>query len=249
MSDRQRQWAGWAMWALPVYGVLTLVSTVSQQPDPDTDFEAWSEYVTTDWFYASHIGASILGLALGTVGVVGLGMALARGDRPRTALTAMVLHLFGASILFALFGVAAFVQPAIGHAFLNGDAAARDWYDDVFDNPRTLVPAALGLLLFSAASAVMAWSLANRPAISRWTRWAYGLTAPFIGVLGLMISVLQPIGAVLLIMTGALIAGHLAPPKAASADPPPPTATNVDGVSATSIGPDRHLEQQPGRPT
>ena len=146
---------------LPAYGVLTLVGTASQQPDPETHFEAWSEYVTTDWFYASHIGASILGLALGTLGVVGLGVALTDGGRPRAALGAVVLHVFGAAVLFALFGVAAFVQPAIGSAFLDGDDGARDWYADVFHDPRTLVPAATGLLLFSAASILLARALAE----------------------------------------------------------------------------------------
>lgn len=240
MSDPRWRWAGLATWALPVYGALTLTGTVSRQPDPDTRFAAWSEYVTTDWFYASHIGASILGLAVGTLGVVGLGVTLAGGSRPRAALTAMVLHLFGAAIVFALFGVAAFVQPAIGHAFLDGDAAARGWHDDVFNNPRTLVPAAVGLLLFSAASILMAWSLADRPRIPRWTAWAYGLTGPFIGILGVMVSVLQPVGSTLLILSGALIAGRLTRPEATSAGPAPSIETNVGRQRRSE------LRRQPG---
>jgi hypothetical protein len=214
INDPKWRWARFATWALPAYGVLTLISTVNQQPDPETRFEAWSEYVTTDWFYASHIGGSILGLAVGTVGVIGLGVVLSAGSRSRAALNAMVLHVFGAAVLFALFGVAAFVQPAIGEAFLDGNTAAQGWYDDVFDSRRTLVPAALGLLVFSAASIVMAWSLADHPGIPRWSAWAFALTAPFIGILGLMISVLQPIGSMLLITSGVVIATRL--PEVAS---------------------------------
>jgi hypothetical protein len=220
MNDSRWRWAGHATWALPIYGALTLLSTVSQQPDPETRFEAWSEYVTTDWFYISHIGASIVGLALGTLGVVGLGVVLAGRNRPRAAVSAMVLHVFGAAVLFALLGVAAFVQPAIGHAFLGGDARARDWYDGVFNSPRTLVPAAAGLLLFSASSIIMAWSLADRPRTQRWLAWAYGLTAPFIGILGLMISVLQPIGSILLVATGVLIAAGRTAAGGAFTTPP-----------------------------
>jgi hypothetical protein len=208
-NDTPWRWAGLAVWLLPAYGALTLVSTVSQQPDPETRFEAWSDYVTTDWFFVSHIGASIVGLALGTVGVLGLGVVLAGGSRPRAAVAAMVLHLFGAAVLFALFGVAAFVQPVIGRSFLGGDIVAREWYHEVFNSPRTLVPAAAGLVLFSSASAVMAWSLAGRPRIPRGLALGYGLTAPLIGILGLMVSILQPIGSMLLIATGAVIAARL----------------------------------------
>jgi hypothetical protein len=209
MNDLRSHWATRAVWALPAYGALTLIGTFSQQPDPETRFEAWSEYVTTDWFYASHLGASIVGLALGTLGVVGLAVVLAGASRPRAAVSAMVVHLFGAATVFALFGVAAFVQPAIGQTFLDGDVAAQDWYDDVFNNPRTLVPAAIGLMLFSAGSVLLAWSLAALPRIPRWLPWTYGLTAPFIGIVGVMVSVLQPIGSALLVLSGVSIAARL----------------------------------------
>ena len=209
MYDTLTRWARAGIWMLPVYGALTLVATVSQQPDPATAFRAWSEYVTTSWFYASHIGASVLGLALGTLGVIGLGVVLAAGRRPRAALTAVALHVLGAAVVLGLFGVAAFVQPAIGAAFLGGEAAAQGWYDAVFNSARTLVPAATGLLLFSAASIVMAWSLAGHPDVPRWLAWLFGVTAPFVGFLGLMVSVLQPVGAALLVVSGALLAMRL----------------------------------------
>jgi hypothetical protein len=164
LNDPRGRWSRAAIWCLPVYGALTLAATVSQQPDPATQFRAWSEYVTTSWFYSSHLGASLIGLALGTLGVVGLGVVLAGGRRPRAALTAVALHVLGAAFVLGLFGVAAFVQPAVGAAFLGGEAAAQGWYDAVVNSARTLVPAGAGLLVFSAASVVMAWSLAGHPA-------------------------------------------------------------------------------------
>lgn len=225
MSDTLPRWARTAIWALPVYGALTLTATVSQQPDPAADFPAWSAYVTTTWFYASHIGASILGLALGTLGVVGLGVVLAGGRRPRAALTAVTLHVLGAAVIFGLFGVAAFVQPAIGEAFLGGQAAAQGWYDAVFNSVRTLGPAAAGLLLFSAASVVMAWSLAGHPDVPRWLAWLFGLTGPFIGILGLMVSLLQPLGGGLLVLSGALLAVRLRPASGTDARARPPASS------------------------
>lgn len=229
MNNTLSRWARAAIWTLPVYGALTLTATVRQQPDPATDFSAWSEYVTTTWFYASHIGASMFGLALGTLGVVGLGVALAGGLRPRAALTAVALHVLGAAVVLGLFGVAAFVQPTIGEAFLGGETAAQGWYDAVFASARTLVPAATGLLLFSAASAVMAWSLAGHPNVPRWLAWLFGVTAPFMGILGLMVSVLQPLGGALLVVSGALLAVRLRP-----VSPPPGARSRPRVNSATS---------------
>src|SRR5690606_27373171 len=103
--------------------------------------------------------------------------------------------------------------------------SAREWYADVFDDPRTLVPAVIGLLLFSAASILLARALADRPGIPRWLAWAYGATAPLIGILGLMVDVLQPIGSTLLLVAGALIAARLTSPRTTDATPTPSAAT------------------------
>jgi hypothetical protein len=58
------------LWLIPVYGVLLALSTLTHQPDYDTDFQSYAEYITTDRFLASHLGASIAGAALGLLGVV-----------------------------------------------------------------------------------------------------------------------------------------------------------------------------------
>ena len=205
MNDTLRRWATNALLLLPVYGTLTLIATITQQPDPAADFTAWSEYVTTTRFYVSHLAASILGLALGTLGVAGLAVILASGRRPRAAMTALALHVLGGSVVLGLFGVAAFVQPAMGEAFLGGEAAAEGWYDMVFGSLGTLLPAGIGLAVFSAASVVMAWPLAADPRIPRWTAALFGTTAPFIGLLGLFVSVLQPLGSLLLTISGITI--------------------------------------------
>lgn len=221
MNGTLARWATGAIWLLPVYGALTLVATVTQQPDPATDFRAWSLYVTTPRFYASHLVASILGLAIGTLGIAGLGVVLSRGSRPRAALVAVALHVVGAAFVLGLFGVAAFVQPAIGGAFLDGQTAAGGWYDAVFDSVRTLAPAAVGLLVFSAASVVMAWSLAAHRAVPRWVVASFAASAPFIGFLGLLVDVLQPIGSVLLMVSGSLLALRLRGTARSSPASPP----------------------------
>lgn len=231
MNDTLSRWATDAIWLLPVYGALTLVATATQQPDPATDFPAWSEYVTTTWFYASHLGASILGLALGTLGVAGLGVMLTRGRRPRAALVAVALHILGASVVLGLFGVAAFVQPAIGLASLGGQTGAEGWYEAVFGSLRTLVPAATGLTVFSAASVVMAWPLAAHAGVPRWVAVLFGATAPCIGLLGLAVDVLQPVGSLLLIISGVMIALRLRGARRAGAVARSPSPASGRGGS------------------
>lgn len=218
-----------ALWLLPVYGVLTFLATLTQQPDPATDFRAWSEYVTTGRFYVSHLGASVLGLAVGTLGVLGLGLLSSLAGRAKAALTAVVMHVLGASIVFGLFGIAAFVQPAMGAAFLDGEPAAHGWYDAVFNVPATLVPALIGLLVFSLASVVMGWALRAHPRVPMWAAMTYGISGPLIGVLGLVMGSLQTVGSALLTASAIVVAVRLGDAlPSGGADP----AVAVRGASA-----------------
>jgi len=71
------------LWALPVWAALLFASTLSHQPNWKTDLAGWSRYVTTSQFLASHLAASILGAAIGALGMVAPGAVLARrGTRP-----------------------------------------------------------------------------------------------------------------------------------------------------------------------
>ncbi len=58
--------------AIPVYGLAVLLSTLSHQPDPQADFHAYAEYVTTTSFLVSHLVGSILGTTIGLFGVLAL---------------------------------------------------------------------------------------------------------------------------------------------------------------------------------
>lgn len=111
------------VWALPVSAVLLFVGTLSHQPNWKTHMGDWSRYVTTPEFLASHLVCSILGAAIGVVGMVALGAVLASRGRPRAGLWAMVTGIFANVVASAAFGVAAFTQPAIGHDYLAGHTA------------------------------------------------------------------------------------------------------------------------------
>jgi hypothetical protein len=111
------------LWALPVWAALLCVSTVTEQPNPTTDLAGWSRYVTTPEFLASHLVASILGAAIGALGLVALGAVLASRGHPRAGLWVMVTGVFANVVSAAGFGVAALAQPAIGRDYLAGHTA------------------------------------------------------------------------------------------------------------------------------
>ena len=206
MNDRLESWARAAMWALPAYGVLLAVSTITQQPDYRTDFPAYADYVTTTTFLASHVIASIAGAALGLIGAAALFILTERAS-PGRAKTGFVLSAFGHAGLLSIFGVAAFAQPAIGDAFLNGDRAAAEAINAaVYDGP--LVPvAALSLLVFIAGGILLGMA-ARR--LTGWPRWIGSAFAVSITVfaIGLLVEIpfLQPAAGIGVAVAGAAAA-------------------------------------------
>ena len=106
------------VWALPVWAALLSVSTISEQPDWRTRPGDWSRFVTTPEFLASHLVASILGAAIGALGMVALGAVLARRGHPAGGLWTMVTGVVANVLVASGLGVAAFAQPAIGRSYL-----------------------------------------------------------------------------------------------------------------------------------
>ena len=111
------------LWALPVWAALLCISTLTEQPNPKTHLADWSRYVTTSPFLASHLIASILGAAIGALGMIALGAVLASRGRPRAGLWVMVTGVFANVVSAAVFGIAAFAQPANGRDYLAGHTA------------------------------------------------------------------------------------------------------------------------------
>ena len=72
------------LWLLPVYELLLAVSTVTQQPDVETDFAGYARYITTGECL-SHLVASIGGAALAVLGVMAAAVTLAAGRARRLA--------------------------------------------------------------------------------------------------------------------------------------------------------------------
>ncbi|HEU4425745.1 MAG TPA: hypothetical protein VFR67_24680 [Pilimelia sp.] len=194
------------LWALPVWAVLLFLATITHQPDYRTDFAGWSRYVTTDWFLASHLLGSILGAGIGILGFVALSIVLVSRDAPRLALWGLVTGVLGNTLITAVFGVAAFAQPAIGRAFLDGVAAADPLYDDVNGAP-LFATAGLGVLLFSAATIVYGVAVIRTGLVPRLVGIAFAAGGPVFAVVGLILAnFVQSIGAALLVVGAAWIA-------------------------------------------
>jgi hypothetical protein len=191
--------------ALPVYGLLVFLSTLTHQPDYRTDFHAYAEYVTTTSFLVSHLVGSILGTTIGIFGVLALGAVLATTGERRLAQRGLVLSVAGMGFIMALFGAAAFAQPAIGRAYLAGQQAAVAVNSDLYGAPAVVV-GVTGGLLYSAGAVLLGIALWRAGALPRWAGPLYAAAVPLIAVVGLAVGVAQPVGAVLLIISGAWIA-------------------------------------------
>src|SRR5215210_233711 len=203
----QRSAAGWirlGLWALPVYGILTFIDTLTHQPDPNTDFEAYARYVSTSVYLVDHLVGSIFGATLGIFGAIALGAYLA-GTAGRTALAAMVLSVAGSCFILAIFGMSTFATPAVGRAYLTGQQSVVEANQDILGVPLVLT-ALVGGLLYSVGTILFGIAVWRSGTLPGWAGVLYAPTGLFISIIGLMIGQAQTLGAVLLIAGSGWIA-------------------------------------------
>ncbi|SNY68963.1 hypothetical protein [Paractinoplanes atraurantiacus] len=173
------------LWALPAYGVLLGLSTLTHQP-PVSDFGAYADYVTTDIFLTSHLGASVFGAALAILGAVGLAFTLGFS---RPALAGLTLTTVANVFLAATFGSAAFVQPGIGRAHQAGVAGMPALNDDTAYGSALVVTALSASFLLVVAAVVMGVAL-SRAALKPYGIAYASLMALFVA--GIAVPVVQP---------------------------------------------------------
>jgi hypothetical protein len=140
MQTTLDKWVWFGLAGLPLYGALTLWASLNPQPNPDTQFTQWAQYVTTDIYLIKHLLGSALGLVFGLFGSLALGAFLTRGRASGLALTAMSVSLLGIALFLILVGVSTFAAPLQGHAHLAG-------IEELAQLPATLGDAVLGVLL------------------------------------------------------------------------------------------------------
>jgi hypothetical protein len=153
--DNTRRYLRSAVWGLPVFTGLLTLGTLTHQPDVDADYAGYADYVTTPVFLVSHLGASILGAAIGIVALSSVAvLAAADGSRPGRSLLGAGLSVVGNVVNTAIYGVAAFFQPAIGRAFHAGAEGAEALDGDVY-GPALFATAGVALLTWSAGAVLL----------------------------------------------------------------------------------------------
>jgi hypothetical protein len=199
------------LWLLPVHAVLLAIGTITHQPDKQPAFDAFARYVTTGPFLVSHLVASIGGAALGALGAVAAVAYLAQGRGAGAGVLGMSLLVAGQVVSTAVFGTAAFAQPAVGRAHLRGvaDAAAID--ADVYGAPLVLT-ALVGVLLLLAGSIALGVAVVRAGADDPVLRRAgvlYAVGIAFFVVFGLVFTALQPVAALVAAGAAAVVAWRL----------------------------------------
>ena len=209
------KWIGIGLLGLPLYGVLTFWSSLEPQPDPDTQFEAWSHFVTTNHYVLGHLLGSILGLIFLIFGTVALGAYLTRSRAGHLGLVAMVLTVFDSALSLTVGGVSTFSAPKEGQAYLAGieeyDKLPTIFADNVFI-ATSLVFIVLGFV-GNVLLGVAVWRSGTLP---KWAGalWIAGTILMYL--LGIVYAVVilgvrstpstVPMGALLLVLSGAWMA-------------------------------------------
>ena len=216
------------LWALPAYAVLLGLSTLTHQP-PVSDFDAYARYVTTDLFLVSHLGASIFGAGLAILGAVAVTAYLVRGRAARTAVAGLALTTITNVFLAAAFGSAAFVQPGLGRAHLNGvDGMPAVNADTAYGT--ALFATALTASFFLIVSAtVLGGAIARTGPGLRWYGIAYAVLVAVFTLSGFVLQPVQAYAGFALAAATAALAVRL--PKTAPAPVTVPASTTPVAIA------------------
>jgi hypothetical protein len=189
---------------------MLFLSTLTHQPDPKTAFDDFAAYVTTNGFLLSHLLNSILGAAIGSIGVIGLALFLQDSKATGKALTGMAATVAANILASSIFGVAAFAQPAMGRAFLAGQENALDFYNNVYAAPLFLT-ALVFVLLFIAGGIFIGIAIAASGRWPRWTGWVYAATTTGFVLSNFFLPVGQTVISALLFLATAVLAWSAGP--------------------------------------
>jgi hypothetical protein len=185
------------------------LSTVTHQPDYMTDFAGYAAYVTTGGFLLSHLVASILGAALGVVGSAALGVLLARGRSATPAMLGLACTLVGNVLFTSIFAAAAFAQPAIGQAWLDGaHAVAKSVNSDVY-GPSLFATFFVGAPLFIAGAILLGVAVVRHDPELRLWGIGYAVFLPLFLVSGFLFDLIQPVMALCLFVATLMLARGL----------------------------------------
>jgi hypothetical protein len=208
------RWVGIGLLGLPLYGVLTFFSSLNPQPDPNTHYEAWARFVTTDFYLLKHLFVSILGTILVIFGTFALGAYLATSRAGRMGLVAMAVTVFGTALFLTVGGVSTFAAPEQGQIHLAGIEEYRN-LPTILAETAMMATMGVGMLLMLVGNVLLGVAVWRSGTLPRWAGalWVAGSSLPVLGMLYALLPIgadatpaIVPVGAVLLAISGAWMA-------------------------------------------
>jgi hypothetical protein len=208
------RWIGIGLLGLPLYGVLTFFSSLDPQPDPNTDYEAWAYYVSTNYYVLKHLFGSILGLVFALFGTIALGAYLARSHAGRLGLAAMVITVFGYALFLTIGGVSTFASPGEGQAYVAGDEEFAQIAATGFAVTAQTLTLLLSTVLLLVGNVLLGVAIWRSRTLPRWAGVLWAAGAALMLVLGQVIAIFITgstpvtvlVGAVLLVISGGWMA-------------------------------------------
>ena len=208
------KWIGIGLLGLPLYGALTFFSSLNPQPDPNTHYDAWARFVTTDFYVLKHLFASILGTILVIFGTFALSAYLATSRAGRMGLTAMVVAVLGTALFLTVGGVSTFAVPEQGQAHVLGIDEYREM-PTILAETVMMATMGVGMLLMLVGNVLLGVGVWRSGTLPRWAGalWVAGSALPLLGMVYALLPIgadrtppTVPIGAVLLVIGGAWMA-------------------------------------------
>jgi hypothetical protein len=211
------RWIGIGLLGLPIYGALTFFSSLDPQPDPNTHYEAWSRFVTTDYYVLSHLFTSLLGTIWAIFGTIALAAYLANSRAGRMGLWAMVFAVFSHALLLFIGGVSTFSAPFEGQIVLAG-------MEEIDELPTLLATTLMGLtqmvavLLGFVGNVLLGVAVWRSGVLPKWAGALWAVAPVLMYFLGMVYAMTigaqatpptVPAGAVLLVISGAWMAYHV----------------------------------------
>jgi hypothetical protein len=208
------RWIGIGLLGLPLYGALTFFSSLDPQPDPNTHYEAFSRFVTTDGYVLKHLFLTILGIIFGIFGSIALGAYLTRSRAGRLGLWAMVITVLGYCLFLTWGGVSTFATPQEGQAYLAGIEEYHE-LPSILANTLQGATMVVSILLGFVGNVVLGVAVWRSGILPRWAGALWAAAPVFMYPLGLVYAMTigaastpptVPAGAVVLVISGAWIA-------------------------------------------
>jgi hypothetical protein len=182
------RWIGIGLLGLPLYGALTFWSSINPQPDPNTRYEAWARYVTTDHYVLGHVLGSTLGLIFAIFGTFALGVYLANSRAARLGLVAMVVTILGSTLFLPAMGVSTYAVPEEGQAYLAGIEEFSE-LPDTFADTVFMITSLLTIVLLFVGNVLIGVAVWRSETLPRWAGALWAGAAVLMYPLGIVYAV------------------------------------------------------------